>query len=150
MSVLCCTDCSGSTCQNIDRSSEGVQNESRADSDYRRGCVFAWWRRLVLAARARLTRHAPEPKIAATSPKSGLAAWGVASVRRHEPWMSALACWRQPRIAPGGRRTLADSHARLQHLRHREYESREMVVEVRIHFHPPRSLKCRETLDLWS
>src|ERR1019366_466376 len=30
--------------------------ESRNDFDYRRDCVLAWWRRLVLGTRARLTR----------------------------------------------------------------------------------------------
>ena len=32
------------------------QHEPRNDPDYRRDCVFARWRRLVLAARARITR----------------------------------------------------------------------------------------------
>lgn len=31
-------------------------NESRNDFDYPPGCVFAWWRRLVLGARARVTK----------------------------------------------------------------------------------------------
>lgn len=33
-----------------------LQYEPRNDSDHRRDCVLPWWRRLVLAARARLTR----------------------------------------------------------------------------------------------
>jgi hypothetical protein len=39
-----------------------LHNESRNDFDYRPGCVFAWWRRLVLGARARLTRPVLERK----------------------------------------------------------------------------------------
>jgi len=57
---------------------------------------------LVLAARARLTRHAPERKIAATSPKSGLAAWGVASIEKD--YMSlfdlVFGCWHKRRSFP--------------------------------------------------
>src|ERR1017187_9363940 len=39
-----------------------LQNEYRNDSDYRPGCVPAWWRRLVLGTRARLTRPVLEQK----------------------------------------------------------------------------------------
>jgi len=40
--------------------SEDFKNESRNDFDYRFGGVLVWWRRLVLGARAPLTRAVPE------------------------------------------------------------------------------------------
>src|ERR1035437_8585702 len=46
----------------LSRPSENF-NESRNDFGYRPGCVFTWWRRLVLGARARLTRPVLEWKL---------------------------------------------------------------------------------------
>jgi hypothetical protein len=47
-----------------DFSNGELQNESRNDFDYRPGCVLAWWRRLVLGARARLNATSSETEIA--------------------------------------------------------------------------------------